>query len=159
MPKEEHWRFWSISTDSLFLSISTARPRHPLRLRTKKAHNSLHPTRLEKLAQLCSAVSNPVLDSCPWEERLFGGRHKCLTATGGTEDKKKAAANFNGKILGSGSAWILRWKERWLDVNGFSLGSKAEVYDAEVWGLCGGVEAGLTSPMVGLIFGIHICLI
>ena len=62
-----------------------------------------------------------------------------------------------GKILGTGSAWILRWKERWLGMNGFSLGPKAEVYDAEILGLCGGLEAALTSPMVGLISGIHIC--
>lgn len=45
----------------------------------------------------------------------------------------------------------MRWKERWLDVNGFSLGPKAEAYDARVLGLCGGGEAALTSPMVGLI--------
>lgn len=42
-------------------------------------------------------------------------------------------------------------------MNGFSLGSKAEIYDAEILGLSGGLEAALTSPMVGQISGIHIC--
>ena len=42
-------------------------------------------------------------------------------------------------------------------MNGFSLGPKAEVYDAEVLGLCGGLEAALSRPMVGLISGIHVC--
>lgn len=42
-------------------------------------------------------------------------------------------------------------------MTGFSLVPKAEVYDAEILGLCGGLEAALTSPMVGLISGIHIC--
>ena len=40
-------------------------------------------------------------------------------------------------------------------MNGFSLGSKAEIYDAEILGLCGGLEAALTSPMVGQVSGIH----
>ncbi len=155
----------------------------PLRLRTEKAYDSLHPTRLEKLAQRCPATtqySNPLLDSCPWEGHLFGGGRKCLIATGGSEDKKKAAANFKlwltsldkngivaytdgsqklggtGKSLGTGSARILRWKERWLGMNGCSLGPKAEIYDAEILGLCGGLEAALTSPMVGQISEIHI---
>lgn len=148
-------------------------PRHPLRLRTRKAYLSLHPTRLKKLAQLCPAstqYSDPLLDSCPWEKHLFGGSHRCLDATGVTGDKKKAAANFNswlssldkndivvytdgsqkvdnmGKVLGTGSAWTLRWKERWLGTNGFSLGPKAEVYDAEILGLCGGLEAAYNQP-------------
>lgn len=104
-----------------------------------------------------------------------------MTVTGGTENKKKAAANFNlrlasldkndlvaytdgsqkldeaGKILDTRSAWILRWKERWLGINGFSLGPKAEGYDAEILGLCGGLEAALTSPIFELISGIYIC--
>lgn len=42
-------------------------------------------------------------------------------------------------------------------MTGFSLVPKAEVYDAEILGLCGGLEAALTSPIVGLISGIHIC--
>lgn len=42
-------------------------------------------------------------------------------------------------------------------MNGFSLGSKAEIYDAEILGLYGGLEAALTSPVVGQISGIHIC--
>ena len=33
------------------LKLHKLEPRHPLRLRTKKAYDSLHPTRLEKLAQ------------------------------------------------------------------------------------------------------------
>lgn len=167
------------------LRLHKLEPRHPLRLRTKKAYYSPHPTRLEKLAQLCPTTtqySNSLLDSCQWVTHLFGGSHKCLNATGGSRDKKKAADNFNswrnsldkndivvytdgsqkvdktGKILGTGSAWILRWKDRWLGMNGFSLGSKAEVYDAEILRLCGGLEAALTSPMVGVISGIHVCI-
>lgn len=44
-------------------------------------------------------------------------------------------------------------------MNGFSRGPKVEVYDAEILGLCRGLEAeaALTSLMVGLISGIHIC--
>ena len=42
-------------------------------------------------------------------------------------------------------------------MNGLSLGPRIEVYDAEILELCGGLEAALTSPMVGLISGIHIC--
>lgn len=125
--------------------------------------------------------SNPLLNSFPWEGHLFDGGHKCLIATGGSEDKKKAATNVKlwltsldkndivaytdgsqkldgtGKVLGTGPASILGWKERWLGMNGFSLGSKAEIYDAEILGLYGGLEAALTSPMVGQISGIHIC--
>lgn len=58
------------------LRLHKLEPRHPLRLRTKKAYHSLHPTRLEKLARLCPAItqySNPLLDSCPWETHFFGG--------------------------------------------------------------------------------------
>lgn len=50
------------------LRLHKLEPRHPLRLRTKKAYQSLRSTRLEKLAQLCPAgtqYSNPLLDSCP----------------------------------------------------------------------------------------------
>ena len=126
------------------LRLHKLEPRHPLRLRTKKACNSLHPTCLEKLAQLCPATtwySNPLLDLCPWEEHL-GESHKRLAATGGTEDKKKVAANFNlwlasldkndivaytngsqkwdrtGKILGTGLDWIRGGKKDgwgWMD--------------------------------------------
>lgn len=42
-------------------------------------------------------------------------------------------------------------------MNGVSLGSKAEIYDAEILGLCGGLEAALTNPMIGQISGVHIC--
>ncbi len=37
------------------------------------------------------------------------------------------------------------------------MGPKAEVYDAEILGLCGGLEAALTSPMFRAISGIHVC--
>ncbi len=104
-----------------------------------------------------------------------------MNATGGSRDKKQVADNFNswrhsldknnivvyidrlqkvaktGKILGIGLAWILRWIDRWLGMNGFLLGPKAEVYDAEILGLYGGLEAALTSPIVGVISGIHVC--
>lgn len=76
-----------------------------------------------------------------------------MDATGGTGDKKRAAANFNSWLASLDN----RWKERWLGTNGFSLGPKAEVYDAEILGLCGGLEAALTSPMVEVSSGIHIC--
>lgn len=62
-----------------------------------------------------------------------------------------------GKILGTGLAWVLTWKEGWLGMNGFLLRRKAEVYDAEILGLFGSLEEALNSPIVGLISGIHIC--
>lgn len=37
------------------------------------------------------------------------------------------------------------------------LGANAEVYDAEIIGLCGGLKAALSSPMAGLASGVHIC--
>ena len=36
------------------------------------------------------------------------------------------------------------------------LGRYAEVYNAEVIGICGGLEAAVTSPMIGIITSIHI---
>ncbi len=47
------------------LRLHKLKPRHPLRVRTKKAVYNPHPTRLEKLALLCPTItqySNPLLD-------------------------------------------------------------------------------------------------
>ena len=54
--------------------------------------------------------------------------------------------NYN-EILGAGAAWILKWKGSWLGTNVFALGANAEIYDAEAWGMCGGLKAAITSPM------------
>lgn len=62
-----------------------------------------------------------------------------------------------GNIIGIGTAWVLRWNGQWLGTNEFSLGRYTEVYDAEVMGICGGLEAAVTSPMAGAISSIHIC--
>lgn len=43
-------------------------------------------------------------------------------------------------------------------MNGFSLGRHAEVYDAEVMGICGGRDAAVTSPMIGSASSIHMYL-
>lgn len=123
------------------------------------------PTRLERMARICLAYtqnSNPLLGPEPWEAHLFGGAEECRAATGGAKDKKKAAQDFNlwlsarnpdeivvytdgsqklgkaGKIAGSGTAWTIEWKWQRFVTNGFSLGADAEVYDAEIIGLCGG---------------------
>lgn len=53
---------------------------------------------MERLAKKCAEdveYSDPMLGSEPWEEHLFGGREKCLEATGGTENKERAKAKFN----------------------------------------------------------------
>lgn len=39
------------------LRLHKLEPRHPLRLRTKKTYDSLHPTRLETLAQRCTVTT------------------------------------------------------------------------------------------------------
>lgn len=59
--------------------------------------------------------------------------------------------------MGTGTAWTIEGKGQWLGTNGFSLGSHAEVYDAEMIGLRGGLEATLSSPMAGLASWVHIC--
>ena len=66
--------------------------------------------------------------------------------------------NNPNEIIGTGAAWILKWKSSWLGSNGFALGANAEVYDAEAWGMCGGLEAARTSPMSVGATGIHVCL-
>lgn len=63
-----------------------------------------------------------------------------------------------GMPVGEGAAWVLRWKNQWLGTNELSLGDKAEVYDAEALAACGELEAALTSPMITVAQGIHICL-
>ena len=166
------------------IQLHKLEPRHPLRLRTKNAQTKARFTRLEKLAKSCASYtqySNPLLCAQPWETHLLGGIEKCLSATEGAEDKKVAAAKFQGWLqklgsdklveytdgsqktdlvgntIGTGTAWVLRWKGQWLGQNGFSLGRHAEVYDAEVMGICGGLEAVVTSPMIRAVSIIHIC--
>lgn len=73
------------------LRLHRLEPRHPVRLKTKNAHSSSDPTRLEKIAKMCPPIvqySNPLLDSNPWEEHLFGGSEIVFLATKGTGDKK-----------------------------------------------------------------------
>ena len=166
------------------IQLHKLEPRHPLRLRTKNAQTKARFTRLEKLAKSCASYtqySNPLLCAQPWETHLLGGIEKCLSATEGAEDKKVAAAKFQGwlqklgsdelvaytdgsqktdlvgNIIGTGTAWVLHWKGQWLGKNGFSLGRHAEVYDAEAMGICGGLEAAVTSPMIRAVSSIHIC--
>ena len=62
-----------------------------------------------------------------------------------------------GNTIGTDTAWVLRWKGQWLGRNEFSLEHHAEVYDAEVMGICGGLEAAVTSPMIRAVLSIHIC--
>lgn len=53
--------------------------------------------------------------------------------------------------MGTGTAWTIERKGQWFGTNGFSLGANAEVYDPEIIGLYGGLEAALSSPMAGLV--------
>lgn len=136
------------------------------------------------MAKVCpefTQSSNPLLKPEPWEANILGGAKECTTATGGADDKKKAAQNFYlwlnardsdelvaytdgsqrldkaGSIVGTGTARTIEWKGQWFGTKGFSLGANAEVYDADIIGLCGGLEAALSSPMAELVAEIHIC--
>ena len=62
-----------------------------------------------------------------------------------------------GKIAGTGATWTIEWKGQWSGTNWFTLDANAKVYDAEIIGLCKGLEASLSSPMAGLASEIHIC--
>lgn len=80
------------------LRLHKLEPKHPLRMRTKRAFAALNPTRLERLARRCPEnveFSNPLVESEPWEEHILGGANKALTASGATGDKDKAAKKFN----------------------------------------------------------------
>ncbi len=60
------------------LRLHRLEPRHPIRLRTKNADSTTDPTRLEGIARTYSPItqySDPVVDSDPCEEHLFGGTH------------------------------------------------------------------------------------
>lgn len=117
-----------------------------------------------------------------WENDLFGGIDKYLFATGHITEKDKAKENVkrwlnvhnknelivysdgsqqvypNRKVLGTGSAWVIRWKNQWLGTNGFALGVHADIYDIEAWGLYGNLETAITYPMISAASAIHICL-
>ena len=70
---------------------------HPLRIRTKQAHITAHPSRLERLARKCSddvEYLDPFHKLEPWEQPLFDS-DSCLKATGGTGNKEKAITKFN----------------------------------------------------------------
>lgn len=131
----------------------------PFGLRTKKAHTSSQPTRLERLANICPAFT----------QYYWGVAIECISATGGTEDKEKAAQNFNLWLGARNSDEMVVYTDgvtkigqdrknradgnsldQWLGTNGFSIGSNAEAYDAEMIGLRGGLEATLSSLMAGL---------
>ena len=89
-----------------------------------------------------------------------------LKSNRGAKDKKVAVVvcadgsqktdNVCGTI-GTGTAWVLQWKGKWLGKNGFSLGRHAKVYDAEVMRICGGVDTEVTRPMMRSVAIIHIC--
>ncbi len=64
----------------------------------------------------------------------------------------------NGTTTGTGAAWVLKWTDRWLGMNGFSLGANVEVYDAEALAMLGGLEVAIASPMARLAPEIYICL-
>ncbi len=159
--------------------------KHPLRRKTKNAYTSSRPTRLERTAPKCPAIvelSDPLLDSEPWETHLFGGADKCLIATGGTGNKKNAAANFSscmrslhpldmvvyldgsqeisksGDPLGAGAGWTINWVGNWDSTQGVPLGDTQQFYDAEVTTMLGGLNAALKSPMARVSLGLHICL-
>ena len=126
--------------------------------------------------------SNPLLYAQQWEAHLLGGKEKCLNITEEAKDKKVATAKFQswlqtlgldelgvytdgsqmtdlmGNTIGTGIAWVLHWKGQWLGKNGFSLGRHAELYDAEVMGICGGLEAAVTRLTIGAVFSTHICM-
>ena len=62
-----------------------------------------------------------------------------------------------GEIAGTGSALTIQYRRQWFGTNGFSLGANSEVYDAEIIGLFGGLEAALFGPIAGLASEIHVC--
>lgn len=49
-------------------------------------------------------------------------------------------------------------RNQWLGTNGFALRTNADVYNSEIWGICGGLEAAITSSMVSAASAIHVCL-
>ena len=55
------------------------------------------------------------------------------------------------------TAWTIECKRQWLSTNGFSPGANAEIYDAEIIGLFGGLGAALPSLIAGLASEIHVC--
>ena len=135
------------------------------------------------MAKICPAAtqySNPLLEPEPWGPILLSQK-EYMTATGGENDKKKAAQNSNlwlsrrnsddmvvytdgsqrldkeRKIIGTGAAWTIEFKDQWVGTNGLSLGTGAEIYDAEIIAPCGGLEAALSSPMAEQASEVYIC--
>ena len=83
------------------LRLHKLEPRHPIRLITKNAHSTTDPIQLERIARTCSPItqySDPLVDSDPWEEHLFGGTQNVFQSTRGTRDKKNASQNFKSWI-------------------------------------------------------------
>lgn len=155
------------------LLLHKLEPKHPLRMRTKRAFALLNPTRLERLARRCPdnvEFSDPLLQPDPWEEHILGGANKALTASGATGDKDKAAKKFNAQLqnldsldivvytdgsqetdrsgtpTGVGAAWVIKSRNQWLGKRGIPLGSNAEVFDSEAIALCKGLETTLATP-------------
>ena len=167
------------------LRLHKLEARHPLRLKTKHAFTTEAPSRIERLAQKCAKeveYSDPMLVSEPWEGHLFGGREKCLKATGGTEHKERAKTKFNawlqslnpldlliytdgsqeinkaGMITGTEAGWVIHWVRSWHGKRGISLEVTHEVYNAEAAVLLGGLKEALNSAISRIVPGIHICL-
>lgn len=129
-----------------------------------------------------SPVLQPTTRLRPMGRAPFGGVENILLATKGIGDKIKVSQSFHAWVetldkrdilvssdgsqetdineltTGIGAAWVLKWGEQWLGMNGFSLGVNAEVYDAEALAMLGRLEAAIASPMARLVLGIHICL-
>ncbi len=50
---------------------------------------------MPKICPAFTQTSNLLLELEPLEPNLLGGTKECIAATGGVEDKKQAAQNFN----------------------------------------------------------------
>lgn len=136
------------------LRLHKLEARHPLRIRTKQAHLTAHPTRLERLAKKCSdnvEYLNPAQELEPWEQPLFD-LDSCLAAMGGTASKENAVTKFDNWLrsrksldiivytdgsqeidksnipTGTGAGWVLSWVGSWHQKQGVSLGKSIEIH-------------------------------
>ena len=149
-------------------------PRHLLRIKTRHASASPNLSRLERIAQECSAeveYSDPLLDTELWEKHLFGGPKKCLDATSGSGDKEKATAQFKiwlktlslldmviytdesqetdqtGTPTGAGAGWVINWVHNWHGRRGTPLRDTHKVYDAKAVAFLESLKKALKSPI------------
>ncbi len=61
------------------------------------------------------------------------------------------------EIAGTGSTWMIQYRVQLLGTNGFSLGVKSKIYDAEIIGIYRGLEAALSSFIPGLASELYVC--